>query len=64
MAFYWGRAAHSVNHMFSLVCLFAVLIVTYLGFEDGLLVSTAQVPGNRFLKVSLFQTQEFTGTFY
>ena len=57
-----GCVAHSVNHMFSLVCLFAFLIVSYVGFEDGLLVLTAQVPGQPFL--SLLRTQEFTGTCY
>ena len=44
MANFWERAAHSVNHMFSSLCLFAVLFVSHLGFEGGNLALIAQVP--------------------
>ena len=49
MATFWERAAYSVNHMFSLLCLFVVLVVSHLGFEDGNLVLTAPVLGHCFV---------------
>ena len=40
------KAAHLVNHMFPLLCLFVVLVVSHLGFEDENLVLIALVPGH------------------
>ena len=45
MANFWERAAHSVNHMFSLLCLFVALVVSHFDFEDMTLVLIASVPG-------------------
>ena len=33
LATVWERAAHSVNRMFSLFCLFAALVVSHFGFD-------------------------------
>ena len=46
MATFWERAAHSVNHMFSLLCLFVALVVSHFGFEGRNLVLIASVPGH------------------
>ena len=46
MANFWERAAHSVNHMFSLLYLFVVLVVSHLGFEGGNLNLIAPFPGH------------------
>ena len=46
MATFLEKAAHLVNHMFSLLCLFVVLVVSHLGFEDRNLVLIARVPGH------------------
>ena len=46
MLTFWKRAAHSVTHMFSLLCLFVVLVVSHLGFEGGNLVLISPVPGH------------------
>ena len=48
MAIFSERTAHSVNHMFSLLCLFVVLVVSHLGFKGGNLVLIAPVPGQCF----------------
>ena len=45
MATFLERAAHSVNRMFSLLCLVA-LVVSYFGFEGRTLVLIASVPGH------------------
>ena len=46
MATFSEKAAHLVNHMFPLLCLFVVLVVSHLGFEDENLVLIARVPGH------------------
>ena len=47
MATFWERAAHSVNHVVSLLCLFVVLVVSHLRFEGGNLVLLfVTVPGH------------------
>ena len=46
MATFWKRAAHSVNHMFSFLCLVAALVVSHFGFEVRTLVLIASVPGD------------------
>ena len=46
MAIYWGRAAHSINRMFSLLCLFVALVVSHFGFEGGTLALIVTVPGH------------------
>ena len=48
MATFWEIAAHSVKHMFSLLCPFVVLVVSHLGFNDGNSVLIAPVPGHCF----------------
>ena len=48
MVTFWRRAANSVNHMLSLLCLFVVLVVSILCFEGGNLVLIAPVPGHCF----------------
>ena len=40
------RAAHSVNRMFTLICLFVSLVVSDFGFEGRALVLIASVPGH------------------
>ena len=35
MATFWERTAHSDHHIFSLLCLFVVLVVSHFGFEGG-----------------------------
>ena len=42
----WERAAHSVNHMFSLLCLFVALVVSHFGFEGRTLVLIMSVHGH------------------
>ena len=44
MANFWERAAHSVNSMFSLLCLVAALVVSHFGFDGRSLI--ASVPGH------------------
>ena len=46
MATSWEKAAHSVNRMFSLLCLFSALIVSHFGFEGRTLVLIASVAGH------------------
>ena len=46
MATFWERAAHSVNRMFSLLCLFVALVVSHFGFEGRNLVLIVSVPGH------------------
>ena len=46
MATFWERAAHSVNRMFSLLCLFVALVVSLFGFKGRTLVLIASVPGH------------------
>ena len=46
MATFWKRAAHSVNRMFSLLCLSVALDVSHFGFEGRTLVLIASVPGH------------------
>ena len=45
MATFWERAAHTVSRMFS-VCLFVILIISKLGYEDRILIPIVPVPGN------------------
>ena len=49
MATFRERVTYSVNHMFSLLCLFVVLVVSRSGFGDGSLVLVAPVPGRCFI---------------
>ena len=46
MAPFWERAAHSVNRMFSVLCLFVILVVSHFGCGSRALVLIAQVPGH------------------
>ena len=46
MGTFWEKAAHSVNRMFSLLCLFVALIVSHFLFESGTLVLIASAPGH------------------
>ena len=46
MVTYLERAVHSVNHMFSLLYLIVVFVVSHLGFECGNLVLIAPVLGH------------------
>ena len=48
MATCWERAAHSVNHMFSLLCQFVGLVVSHLYFKGGNLILIGPVPGHCF----------------
>ena len=48
MATFLERAANSVNHMFPLLCIFVVSVVSHLGFEDGTFVLITPVPGHCF----------------
>ena len=48
MATIWERDAYSVNQLYSLLCLFVVLVVSYLGLKGGNLVLIAPVPGHSF----------------
>ena len=43
---FWEGAAHSINRMFSLVCLFVALVVSQYGFEGKPLVLIALFPGH------------------
>ena len=45
---FWERTAHSVNQMFSLLCLFVVLDISHLRLEGGNLVLIAPGPGHFF----------------
>ena len=44
MATCWEGAAHSVNHVLSLLCIFVILVVSNFGFEGETLVLIAPVP--------------------
>ena len=46
MVIFWERAAHSINHIFSLLCLFVALVVSHFGFESGTLILIVSVPGH------------------
>ena len=46
MATFWERVAHSVNRVFSLLCLFVALVVSHFGVESKTLVMIASVPGH------------------
>ena len=46
MATFSKRAAHSINHMFSLLCLFVAIVVFHFGFETRTLALIASIPGN------------------
>ena len=48
MATFWERAAHSVNHMFSLLCPFVALVVSHSGFKGWNLILIVPVPGHCF----------------
>ena len=48
MTTFWERAAHSFNHVFTLLCPFIVLAVSHLGFKGGNLVLIVPVPGHWF----------------
>ena len=48
MATFWERAAHSVNHMLSLLFQIVALNVSHLGFPGGILALIAPVPGHCF----------------
>ena len=39
--YFWERATHSADRMFSLLCLFVALIVSHFGFEGRTLVLIA-----------------------
>ena len=56
MATFLETAAHSVNHMFSLLCPFVVLVVSCLGFQSRNLGLIAPVPGHCFPFTSLRKT--------
>ena len=43
---FWKELLIRLNGMFSLICLFVALVVSYLGFEDRTLVLIASVPGH------------------
>ena len=45
MATFWESTAHSDHHIFSLLCLFVVLVVSHFGFEGGNRIKIAPVPG-------------------
>ena len=49
MVTFWERAVHSVNRMFSLLCLFVALVVSHFGFEGWTLVLITSVPGHCFI---------------
>ena len=49
MATLWERAAHSVNRMLYLLCLFLAFVVSHFGFEGLTLVLIASVPGHCLL---------------
>ena len=53
MATFWEKAAHSVNRMFSLLCLYVALVVFHFSFEGGTLVLIALVPGHCLLLIFL-----------
>ena len=55
MATFWERTTHSVNHMFSLLCLFVSLVVSHFGFEGRTLDLIASVPGHCLPFNFLFQ---------
>ena len=60
MATFWKRAAHSVNNVLSLSCLFLDLVVSPFGFEGGTLVLIASVilrPGNCLVPLTLLEFQ-------
>ena len=60
MATFWKRAVHSVNHVFSLLCLCVALIVSHFGFEGKTLVLIASVPGHcYFLLFVIYEAQNF-----
>ena len=46
MAIFQERAAHLVNRVFSLLCLFAALVVSHFRFEDRTLVLIVSIPGH------------------
>ena len=46
MIIFWERAAHSVNRMFSLLCLFVAFVVSHFGFKGKTLVLFVSVPGH------------------
>ena len=46
MVTFCERAPHSVNHIFSLYCLFVILVVSCVGFESGTVVLIALIPGH------------------
>ena len=48
MTTFWEKAAHSVYRVIFLLCLFVVLVISYLGFKGGNLVLIASVPGHCF----------------
>ena len=49
MAIIWERAAHSVDHMFSLYFDFVILVISSFGFKGGIWVLIAPVPGHCIL---------------
>ena len=49
MATFWERAAHSVDHMFSLYFDFVILVISCFGFEGGIWVLVAPVLGHCIL---------------
>ena len=42
----WERAAHSLNHVLSLLCLFIALVVSHFGFEGRTMALIASFPGH------------------
>ena len=53
MATFWERAAHSVDHMFSLYFDFLNFVISRLGFEGGVWVLIAPVPVHCLLFTSI-----------
>ena len=62
MVTFWKRTAHSVNRLFSFLCIFVALVVSHLGFEDRTLVLIASVPGH-CLPFTLFFYQKAISSF-
>ena len=48
MGTFWGIAAHSVDHLFALSCLFIFLFISQFGFKSGIWLLIAPVPVHCF----------------
>ena len=53
LATFWERAAHSVDHMFSLYFDYVILVISRFGFEGGIWFLIAPVLGHCILVVTL-----------